>query len=100
MSTPAAISFRLFGKNYHIACEPKQHVALNQAIKMLQQHVKGVQESDPQASIDRVAVVAALNICHYAISNSDAPEHLAARLEQMVKQIEQTQQKSKQAGFA
>ena len=95
------LSFKLFGKAYEVACAPAQRSAFDQAVKMLQQQTKRIHESDPEASIDRVAVVTALNVCHAALmDNLASPDDLESRLNELSKRIKAAQEKSKQAGFS
>ncbi len=101
MSGEADLSFKLFGKTYEVACAPKQRAAFDKAVKVLQQHAESIHQSNPEAAIDRVAVVTALNICHAALTdNVDSPNGLDARLDEMSKRIAAAQEKSKQAGFS
>ena len=67
MSTPAApraVSVQLLDREYTVGTTPDQHDSLLAAARLLDAQMREVRGSNKMAAIDRVAVLAALNIAH------------------------------------
>lgn len=63
MSEPV-ISVKVFDRTYKIKCRPEQAQELQDSARYLDEQMKKIMQSGNITSIDRVAIVAALNICH------------------------------------
>ena len=66
-----AVLIQVMGKEYHIACPEEQIVELKAAAAYLDQQMRGIRESGKVVGLERIAVMAALNITH-AMQNKDA----------------------------
>lgn len=66
MSTPTsnAVFIHVMGKEYQIACPPEQKEALTKAAAYLDSQMRKIRESGKVVGLERIAVMAALNISH------------------------------------
>ena len=93
MKSPAddLVAFRLSNKVYEIACPAERREAFNQSVGLLRTKVKQVQDSDPNAAADRVAVIAALNLGNdFLTLRQQCPERLEPRIQELNVTVEET----------
>ncbi len=66
MSKPTsnAVFIHVMGKEYQISCPPEQEEALKKAADYLDHQMRGIRESGKVVGLERIAVMAALNISH------------------------------------
>ena len=66
MSSPEteAVTIRVLGKDYQVACPIDEKDALLNSAKFLDEKMREIRESRKTVGTDRVAVMAALNIAH------------------------------------
>jgi|SRR5687768_6971876 cell division protein ZapA len=64
MSTSEVVSIRLLDREYTVGCEPGERDSLQAAAKMLDGKMREVRGNNRMAALDRVAVLAALNLAH------------------------------------
>ena len=75
------VSFRVVKKIYEVACPTAQRAAFARAVKLLQDRARQVQAAEPEAAVDRVAAVTALNLSHDCLRlQRDCPDELLPRL--------------------
>lgn len=87
MSPPRTVSVRILDKEYPVTCPPDQEQALLQAARHLDQQMRLIRDSGKVIGLERIAVMAALNISHDllqadASDTSAATEAQAKRLNQ------------------
>ena len=58
------VSIRLLDREYTVGCEPDERDSLLDAAKLLDGKMREVRGSNRMAALDRVAVLAALNLAH------------------------------------
>ncbi len=63
MSTEA-VTIHILDRDYQVACQPEERNGLMAAATMLDRKMKEVRNSARTASLDRIAVLAALNLAH------------------------------------
>ena len=63
-TTSAPVNVRLLDREYTVGCTPEQREGLLAAAKLLDGHMREVRGSNKMAAVDRVAVLAALNLAH------------------------------------
>ncbi len=102
MSTaPEQVGFRLLKKTYEVACAPDQRQSLDQAIQFLQTQAEKVQEADANASMDRLAVVTALNLSHeYLRVAQETPDALLERIGTLSAKVQETLDRVGEANLA
>ena len=62
-------------RNIKVACPPDEELALTQAARYLDQHMRDIRSTGKVIGLERVAIMAALNISHELLSlkNGDSP---------------------------
>ena len=64
MSNTEATSVRILDREYTVGVEPDERDSLLAAARLLEQKMRDVRGANRMAAIDRVAVLAALNLAH------------------------------------
>lgn len=65
MSTASEpVSIRLLDREYTVGCEPDERDSLLSAAKLLDAKMREIRGNNRMAALDRVAVLAALNLAH------------------------------------
>lgn len=87
MSAAPAVAVRLLDKEYLVACTPEERAGLLAAAALLDSKMREVKNAARSAALDRVAVLAALNLAHELLnikgaadSTQDAVHHQVAQL--------------------
>lgn len=75
MSRPNTVSVDILEKEYQVACPPNEEMALTQAARYLDQHMRDIRSTGKVMGLERVAIMAALNISHelLALKSGDNP---------------------------
>ena len=64
MSTSEPVAVRILDREYTVGVEPAERDSLLAAARLLEQRMRDVRGSNKMVAIDRVAVLAALNLAH------------------------------------
>ena len=72
MSDP--VSVRILDRDYLIACEPAEREGLVSAAHLLDARMRDIRGGNRMAAIDRIAVMAALNLAHELLQTRQASE--------------------------
>ena len=64
MSTTQPVSIRLLDREYTVGCEPDERDSLSAAARLLDARMREIRGGNRVAALDRVAVLAALNLAH------------------------------------
>jgi cell division protein ZapA len=59
-----AVTIKVLEREYTVGCPPEQVESLQAAAKLLDKQMRDIQGGNKTVSLDRVAVLAALNIAH------------------------------------
>jgi cell division protein ZapA len=62
MSSP--VSVNILGKEYQVACPPEEKAALIASAQLLHDNMEKIRSSGKIVGLDRIAVMAALNLAH------------------------------------
>ncbi len=73
MSSP--VSVKILGKEYQIACPEEEKAALISSAQLLHNNMEQIQSSGKIIGLDRIAVMAALNLAHELINLQDHEGH-------------------------
>lgn len=87
MSQARTVTVRILDKDYPVACPPDQEQALLQAARHLDQQMRSIRDSGKVIGLERIAVMAALNISHELLQASG--NDTSAATEEQVKRITQ-----------
>ena len=95
------VEFQLLKKTYQVACPAGQRQSLDKVINLLKAHMRKVQKVDAKASMDRIAVVAALNLGHeHQKLIETAPDQLQKRLNALSTRVQQVLDQGKKANLS
>jgi cell division protein ZapA len=74
------VAVRILDKEYQVACPPEQQAELLMSAKHLDQQMRAIRETGKVIGLERIAVMAALNISHELLRarNGAEPEATAA----------------------
>jgi len=78
------VTVRLLDKEYQVACPEDEREALLESAELLNRKMKEIRDSGKVVGVDRIAVMAALNLSHEMLqgksSNLRADERLLGRI--------------------
>jgi len=64
------VSISILGREYQISCPPDEEEALRKSAKYLDKQMESVKTRGSTLAFEKVAVMAALNICHELLQKS------------------------------
>lgn len=67
------LDIHLLGRDYKVACREEERADLLEAVKFLDQRMREIRGASKTAGIDRIAVMAALNIANELLRERRAP---------------------------
>ena len=65
---PNRVSVKILEKEYHVACPPEERPALLESAEYLNRKMREIRDSGKVIGLERIAVMAALNIAHELLS--------------------------------
>lgn len=78
------VTVRLLDKEYQVACPEDEREALLESAEILNRKMKEIRDSGKVIGLERVAVMAALNVCHEMLqgksSSMKADERMLGRI--------------------
>jgi len=81
MSEEAArVTVRLLDKEYQVACPEDERAALLESAELLNRKMREIRDSGKLVGLDRIAVMAALNLSHEMIQERGNMTHADERL--------------------
>lgn len=102
-SDPVSVTINILDKEYRIACPPEEREALLTSARYLNDRMQEVRESGKVVGIDRISVMASLNIVHDLLQNrsrlTDFDALVAPRLLALQNRIEHVLDKNRQIEF-
>jgi cell division protein ZapA len=97
---PLTLDVTILGREYKVACAENERADLAEAVAYLDRQMRDIRDRGKVASVDRIAVMAALNIVHDLLRERRAPRASGAgaidgdavrrRIQAMQSAIEQT----------
>ena len=73
-----ALDVHLLGRDYKVACKDHERADLMDAVAFLDQKMREIRGAGKTAGIDRIAVMAALNIANDLLRERKSPGHAPA----------------------
>ena len=64
MSQPLTVTLHILDKEYQVACPREERQALQQSAQLLDERMKAIRNTGAVIGLDRIAVMAALNLSH------------------------------------
>ena len=71
MSPPNTVTVKILDKDYQVACPEEQEAQLMMSAKYLDKQMRGIRDSGKVIGLERIAVMAALNIGYELLEASD-----------------------------
>ena len=87
MSTET-ISVHILGKDYQVACPDDEAEALMRAAAELDRRMKAIRQSGSVIGVERIAVMAALNLAHEVLSSDSSQTMDMTLLDDMFERVE------------
>jgi cell division protein ZapA len=85
--TSQPVGIRLLDREYTVGCEPEERDSLLAAAKLLDGKMREIRGSNRMAALDRVAVLAALNLAHELQQLRDESEGRDRELERTLGEL-------------
>lgn len=86
------LSVRILEKEYFVACPPEERAALLDSAELLNGRMKEIRDSGKIVGLDRIAVMAALNLAHEVIRlrarDSGSEQETTHRLRHLRERVE------------
>jgi len=79
MTRTPTVSVEILDKQYQVACQPDQELELIAAAKKLDQQMRDIRATGKVIGLERVAIMAALNLSHEVINlqQGKSPQNLS-----------------------
>ena len=81
MSEPQTVTVSILDKDYQINCAPDEVAALRQSAQYLDDKMREIKSSSNVFGLDRIAVMAALNIANDLLSQTQITDDVATSQE-------------------
>lgn len=81
------VSVKILDKEYQVACQQDEVDALTSSARFLDQQMRGIRESGKVFGLDRIAVMAALNLANELLQKRNAVDDVTRETDAMVKQL-------------
>ena len=99
-SSSHTVTVRILDKEYQIACPPDEVDSLTRSARFLDERMADIRTSGKVVGLDRIAVMAALNIAHEHLtqdtSSSEEKEFVTKRLDHLNERVGQALAQHKQ----
>lgn len=80
MSESQPVNVSILDREYLVACRPEERQALTQAAQMVDERMRDLRAGAKTASLDRIAVLVALNLANELLSNKSTSQKQASHL--------------------
>ncbi len=94
------LSVRILEKDYFVTCGPEERTALLDSAEFLNSRMREIRDSGKIIGLDRIAVMAALNLAHEVIrlrtSTTGNEQELGSRLKSLRERVETSLEKGQQ----
>lgn len=82
------VTVHILDKEYQIACPPEEHDALLNSARYLNERMREIRDSGKVIGVERVAVMAALNITHELLQSKTCRDSYARSMGGRIKQLQ------------
>ncbi|GGD06448.1 cell division protein ZapA [Halopseudomonas salina] len=84
MSTATTVTLNILDKEYRVSCPPEERSNLEQAARHLDSTMRDIRNSGKVIGVERIAVMAALNISHEMLTGSRKQDGELDRQQQQI----------------
>lgn len=85
MSEAARVTIRILEKEYQVACPPDERSALLDSAELLNAKMREIRDGGRVVGLERIAVMAALNIANELLRSRNRGEHLESKAKARVR---------------
>ena len=90
MNQPNTVTVKILDKEYQVACPEEQEAELMVSAKYLDKQMRSIRETGKVIGLERIAVMAALNISHELLQASEeSVNRLSRKLDDALYQLRQ-----------
>ncbi len=82
------VTVRILEKEYHIACPRDEKDELLTSAEYLNRRMREIRNSAGVVGADKIAILAALNICHEFLTQQSQQKHMNARMQSLQERID------------
>ena len=97
---PVQLDISILGRDYKVACKESERAELMQAVALLDARMREIRDAGKVAAIDRIAVMAALNLANELMKlkqrNQRVEVELGGRVRSLRARVESTLEKGQQ----
>lgn len=83
------VSITILGREYQISCPPAEEEALRKSAKLLDKQMESVKSRGSTLAYEKVAVMAALNICHDLLQQNQQTEKSESSAQQNIEKLQE-----------
>lgn len=84
---PETVRVHILDKDYQVACPPEERDALLESARYLDQQMRAIRQGGKVIGVERIAVMAALNIAHALLQQGHASEKVAKDLDERLRRL-------------
>lgn len=85
---PDSVAVSILGKEFHVACAEEERSELLASAALLDRRMKEIRDNGRVVGMDRIAVIAALNLAHEMLQQRSQREHLSLALTQRIRALQ------------
>jgi len=94
----AHVNVKILEKEYQISCPAEERKALIDSAELLNSKMREIRDSGKVVGLDRIAVMAALNLANDLISTANVSSHLETKIKPKVVQMRERIESALQSG--
>jgi cell division protein ZapA len=98
MSEAARVSIKILEKDYQVACPPEERAALLDSAELLSAKMREIRDSGRVVGLERIAVMAALNMANELLRSRERGEVLETKAKARVKAMRERVEGALHAG--
>jgi cell division protein ZapA len=83
---PMQLDVTILGREYKVACKESERAELMQAVALLDARMREIRDAGKVAAIDRIAVMAALNLAHDVLRTRGGDKAKAAPIDDVARE--------------
>lgn len=89
MSTALTVTLNILDKEYRVSCPPEERSNLEQAARNLDTAMRDIRNSGKVIGVERIAVMAALNISHNMLTGTHKQDNQQGQIGELVSRLDQ-----------
>lgn len=98
MSSAGPVNIKILEKEYQVACPPDERPALLDSAELLNSKMREIRDSGRVVGLERIAVMAALNMANELIRSRDRGEGLETKAKAKVRAMRERVERVLQSG--